>query len=1218
MASQYGITVKELRDLMELRGEEGVEKVKSYGGAKEICKKLKTSEVSGLSGDKGDLERRRDVFGSNTIPPKPPKTFLQLVWEALQDVTLIILELAAIISLALSFYKPPKEDGLDEPEEEDHPAWIEGAAILIAVTIVVLVTAFNDWSKERQFRGLQDRIEGEQVFSVIRGGQGTQIQIGELVTGDIMQVKYGDLLPADGIIIQSNDLKVDESSLTGESDHVKKGPDRDPMVLSGTHVMEGSGKVLVAAVGINSQAGIIFALLGAVEESAAKEDKKRQKADRKNRKLQKANSTSKRGSGAGRGGDEAIAMTAALGAATSTGGDYDRALEGHDVEEGMGNSHHHNATPSKGGPASPTEELQEEAVAPSSGGEKSVLQAKLTNLAIQIGYAGMAVSLLTVVILCVQFSIKKFVTEGRHWEVYYINFYVKFVIIGVTVLVVAVPEGLPLAVTLSLAYSVKKMMADNNLVRHLDACETMGNATTICSDKTGTLTTNRMTVVQAYVAGRHFKPDRSSLPKAKDLPSNILKSLTQGISVNSSYSTDVELPKNPNEQPKQIGNKTECSLLGFVLDLGEDYRAIRSKHPDSSFTKVFTFNSARKSMSTIIPLPGGGYRIYTKGASEIILKKCSFTLGDGGRVDRFSPTDQDRCVREVIEPMARDGLRTISIAYRDFVPGKADLNQVHYDSEPDWDDEDKIIANLTSVCVVGIEDPVRPEVPEAIRKCQRAGITVRMVTGDNINTARAIATKCGIIKPGDGYLVMEGKEFNQRIKNSRDEVDQAKLDQVWPKLRVLARSQPIDKYTLVKGIINSKATANREVVAVTGDGTNDGPALKKADVGFAMGIAGTDVAKEASDIILTDDNFSSIVKAVMWGRNVYDSIAKFLQFQLTVNVVAVIVAFIGACVIQDSPLKAVQMLWVNLIMDTLASLALATEMPTADLLLRKPYGRTKALISRTMAKNICGQAVYQLVVTFGMMFYGHVLLDIDNGQGAELHSPPTPHFTMIFNAFVMMTLFNEINARKIHGQRNVLIGLFSNPIYYSIWIITFISQIVIIQFGGYAFSTAPLSLEQWMWCIFLGMGTLVWQQIITTIPTSCLPSSFEIGKQPPSSMEPNSPTANSVNEHHHYHHHHEGSITGSRSGQILWIRGLTRLQTQLRVIRAFRSTLEDMEEKRSIASYRSAAVARSGGGGYGGHAGALSSIQRPLLDYGDDHGNGGTRSGSGAAPHPRR
>ena len=313
-------------------------------------------------------------------------------------------------------------------------------------------------------------------------------------------------------------------------------------------------------------------------------------------------------------------------------------------------------------------------------------------------------------------------------------------------------------------------MADNNLVRHLDACETMGNATTICSDKTGTLTTNRMTVVQAYTCGRHYKPDRTTLPKMRDLPPNAGKLITQGISVNSAYSTDVEMPKNPAELPKQIGNKTECALLGFVIDLGESYRAIRAKHPDTSFTKVFTFNSARKSMSTIIPLEGGGFRVYTKGASEIILKKCAYTLVDGGRVDKFGAAAADRIVKDVIEPMAKDGLRTISIAYKDFVPGKAEANQVHYDSVPDWDDEAAVISGLTSICVVGIEDPVRPEVPEAIRKCQRAGITVRMVTGDNINTARAIATKCGIIKPGDGYLVMEGKEFNARIKNANDQV----------------------------------------------------------------------------------------------------------------------------------------------------------------------------------------------------------------------------------------------------------------------------------------------------------------------------------------------------------------------------------------------------------------------------------------------------------------
>uniref|UniRef100_H2Z414 Cation-transporting P-type ATPase C-terminal domain-containing protein n=1 Tax=Ciona savignyi TaxID=51511 RepID=H2Z414_CIOSA len=366
-------------------------------------------------------------------------------------------------------------------------------------------------------------------------------------------------------------------------------------------------------------------------------------------------------------------------------------------------------------------------------------------------------------------------------------------------------------------------------------------------------------------------------------------------------------------------------------------------------------------------------------------------------------------VKDVIENMAGNGLRTIALAYRDFPA----------DSPPDWEQENSVVSNLTCVGITGIEDPVRPEVPDAIIKCQRAGITVRMVTGDNVNTARSIAAKCGIINPQDDILVMDGKEFNRRIRNSKGEIEQSRLDAVWPKLRVLARSSPTDKHTLVKGIIDSTVTPVREVVAVTGDGTNDGPALKKADVGFAMGIAGTDVAKEASDIILTDDNFTSIVKAVKWGRNVYDSIAKFLQFQLTVNVVAVIVAFLGACILKDSPLKAVQMLWVNLIMDTLASLALATEQPTDALLLRKPYGRNKALISRTMMKNILGHAFYQLIVIFVLLFAGDVLFDIDSGRGLSLHSTPTQHFTIVFNVFVLMQIFNEINARRIHGERGM-------------------------------------------------------------------------------------------------------------------------------------------------------------------------------------------------------
>ncbi|XP_055594886.1 plasma membrane calcium-transporting ATPase 1-like isoform X6 [Uranotaenia lowii] len=1044
--AQYQITLKNLREIMEHRGREAVSIVNEYGGVHEICRKLYTSQNEGLSGSKADIEHRRETFGSNIIPPKPPKAFLTLVWEALQDVTLIILEIAAVISLLLSFYQPADDDEPVLEEEEEHYSWIEGLAILVSVFVVVIVTAFNDYSKEKQFRGLQSRIEGEHKFSVIRGGDAVQINIGDIVVGDICQIKYGDLLPADGILIQSNDLKIDESSLTGESDHVKKSESTDPMVLSGTHVMEGSGKMVVTAVGVNSQAGIIFTLLGAAvdeHEAAAKKQKKDAKKAKKN-------------------SDEITNNSHHAGLKSQT--TVDSITSDDEAKAGGGGGH--------------------------GGKEKSVLQAKLTKLAIQIGYAGSTIAVLTVIILIIQFCIQTFVIEQKPWKNSYANNLVKHFIIGVTVLVVAVPEGLPLAVTLSLAYSVKKMMKDNNLVRHLDACETMGNATAICSDKTGTLTTNRMTVVQSYICEKLCKVT----PKYSDIPRMVGEAITEGISLNSAYTTCLMPGQNPGDPAQQVGNKTECALLGFVQGLGQSYQRIRDDHPEESFTRVYTFNSVRKSMTTVIPRKGGGYRVYSKGASEIILKKCSFIYGQDGVLEKFTRDMQERLLHQVIEPMACDGLRTICIAFREFVPGKAEINQVHCDGEPNWDDEENIVSNLTCLCVVGIEDPVRPEVPDAIRKCQRAGITVRMVTGDNINTARSIATKCGIIRPQDDFLILEGKEFNRRIRDSNGDIQQHLLDKVWPKLRVLARSSPTDKYNLVKGIIDSAVSDNREVVAVTGDGTNDGPALKKADVGFAMGIAGTDVAKEASDIILTDDNFSSIVKAVMWGRNVYDSIAKFLQFQLTVNVVAVIVAFIGACAVQDSPLKAVQMLWMNLIMDTLASLALATEMPTPDLLLRKPYGRTKPLISRTMMKNILGQAVYQLIIVFGLLFVGDKFLDIESGRGQPLNSEATQHFTIIFNVFVFMTLFNELNARKIHGQRNIFQGLFTNPIFYSIWIITLVSQIFIIQFGKVAFSTKALNVEQWLWSVFFGMGTLIWGQIVTSIPTRKMPKKMAWGR----------------------------------------------------------------------------------------------------------------------------
>ncbi|XP_061491134.1 plasma membrane calcium-transporting ATPase 1-like [Rhineura floridana] len=1088
-ATDFKITVPELQHLMEFRKKEAVLKIKEmYGDVFEICARLQTSPTLGILGSQLELDIRKAIFGKNFIPPKKPLTFLELVWEALQDMTLCILEVAAIISLGLSFYSPPggsvaacHASDIGGEYEEGEADWIEGFAILISVVCVVLVTAFNDWSKEKQFRGLQHHIEKEQKFTVIRKGQLVQVPLAELAVGDVAQIKYGDILPADGLLLQGYDLKIDESSLTGESDYVKKSLTGDPMLLSGTHVMEGSGKMVITAVGMNSQTGIILALLGVGEDN-----KKANQTDKKHKKLGDSSESSK----------EAIKR----------------------VPEIAGNK---------------TKEKERTLKQSSHKKETSILQAKLTRLAVQIGKAGLAMSIITVTVLIVYFLIQNFVIDKRTWTAectpVYVHHIVKFFIIGVTILVVAVPEGLPLAVTISLAYSVKKMMRDNNLVRHLDACETMGNATAICSDKTGTLTINRMTVVQIFIGDTHYK----DVPQHNLIHPTMLNYLLKSISLNCAYTSKILPPDKKGGLAHQIGNKTECALLGLLVELKQDYEAMRTKISEEKLYKVYTFNSNRKSMSTVLKNPSGSYHLFSKGASELLLKKCTQILNVAGEPGSFSKKDRENVIKNVIEQMASEGLRTICLAFKDFPAG----------SEPNWDNEDDIFKDMTCIAIIGIEDPVRPEVPDAIRKCQKAGIVVRMVTGDNINTACAIAAKCGILQPRENFECLEGSDFNRLIRSSDGQIKQELIDKIWPTLRVLARSSPTDKYNLVEGIINSNITEQRQVVAVTGDGTNDGPALKKADVGFAMGIAGTDVAKEASDIILTDDNFSSIVKAVMWGRNISDSISKFLQFQLTVNVVAVIVAFTGACVTQNSPLKAVQMLWVNLIMDTFASLALATEKPTENLLERKPYGRNKPLISRTMLKNIMFHAIYQLIVVFALVFVGEKFFDIENGRVATMQSPPTQHYTIVFNTFVMMQICNEVNARKIHGERNVFSGIFTNSIFCCVIMGTLIVQVIIVEAGGKPFSCAKLTLEQWLWSIFFGIGTLLWGQLIVYIPNKYLWFLTAVGEGPPKQEITEELTEGIVIDY---------GEQELRRSQILWFRGLHRIQMQCRVVRAFR------------------------------------------------------------------
>jgi P-type Ca2+ transporter type 2C len=507
-----------------------------------------------------------------------------------------------------------------------------------------------------------------------------------------------------------------------------------------------------------------------------------------------------------------------------------------------------------------------------------------------------------------------------------------------------------------------------------------------------------------------------------------------------------------------VGSKTEQALLNFCKLLRGDYMRIRA---EVQVLQLYPFNSERKRMSTIVRHRDGNQRIYTKGASEIVLEYCTRYLNKNGDVVPMTDEARDEFAK-LIHRYATDALRTIAMAYAD-LGSDDEVAKMDLTEAPESD--------LVFIGIVGIQDPVRPEVPDAVKACQRAGIRVRMVTGDNVVTARNIARQCGILSKGG--IVMEGSEFRRLTPDQ--------MDRLVPNLEVLARSSPTDKQLLV-----GRLKMRGDTVAVTGDGTNDGPALKLADVGFAMGIAGTEVAKEASDIIIMDDNFASIVKAVIWGRSVYDSVRKFLQFQLTVNVTAVFLTFVSA--ISDdqgqSVLTAVQLLWVNLIMDTMAALALATEPPTAELLNRPPHSKADSLISFFMWRMIIGQAILQVVVALTLLYAGPAIFHLQPvpGDPEQTEINRAINRTMVFNTFVFLQIFNEFNARSIDQRLNVFKNLGKHYIFQAVLVITVILQALIIQFGGQAFKTYPLNWWQWLVCICLGPLSLVVGVIVRLLP----------------------------------------------------------------------------------------------------------------------------------------
>ena len=942
----FELTAAELEEAVTERDKDAIAKA---GGHLGIADKLKTDQKLGLCGtelSEENLTKRKEAFGVNEFEYPPPKSFLQLCRDALDDLTVQILCVAAIISLGIGA-------GLKKHREEY--GYLEGIAIVLVVFVVVFLQAYIDYVKEQKFRQLNS-IKDNYAVKVVRNGEVHAVTAGEVLVGDVVEVSAGDKVPADGVFLEGSKLRADEAAMTGEPIGIAKSHDKDPFLLSGTTISEGSGRMAVVAVGSNSQWGVILKTL---------------------------------------------------------------------------------------------------IVEPSS----TPLQDRLDVLVVTVGNFGIGAAIATFVASMIRWIVNG--SEGEGWDGVEI---LDYLINSVTIVVVAIPEGLPLAITLGLAFAMRKMMADQNLVRRLEACETMGSATQLNADKTGTLTQNRMTVTDAYLGGTQY----DSVPP-KDISDEFAALLAESVCVNS----DANLAHNENGTIDHIGSKTECALLQMVEDLrtaGKGnlpastnfaYVAGREKH---EVAQRYHFTSARKRMSTAVPM-NGGVRLHVKGASEIVVKLCTKMMQTDGSVTDFSADDL-AAAEKAITAMASTGLRTLCIAYVDL------------DTAPGALGEEPPEANLTLLGVAGIKDPIRPETAEAVRLLRQAGVVVRMVTGDNKLTAEAIAREAGILEDGDDGLILEGPVFRK--------MSQSEKEAVAVKIRVLARSSPADKLTLC----NLQKSLG-EVVSVTGDGTNDAPALKDADVGFALGIAGTEIAKEACDIVILDDNIASMAKAVLWGRNVFQSIRKFLQFQLVVNVVAVSLNFISAAAgITELPLAAVPLLWVNMIMDSMGALALATEPPSPHLMERKPFGRSAPLVNREMWRNIVVMSVYQLIVCLVLLFAGQDLLGIDETDG-DAHYRTLRVNSVIFNTFVFMQIFSEINSRKI-TEWNVFEGIQDSPIFCFIIFLTIGTQAAFIEgvgrtVVGPAIGFMNLTGGEWAVCIVIGFCALPVGFIARQLPLDIFP-----------------------------------------------------------------------------------------------------------------------------------
>lgn len=897
-----------------------------------------------------------------------------------------------------------------------HPSF-EALAVMIAVVLATGVAFLSEYKSDREFEILNVQKEALRA-KVVRQGEVRSVPFDQLAVGDLTILEMGDEVPADGRILKASELYLDQSLLTGESEPVRKaargdddvgdGPEQPGCIYRGTQVADGAGQMIVTEVGDMTMIGQIARRLLPGSDDEVENEKETEDA-RVRRKLtvskdqtplqQKlvalAGTISRVGYGA------AIAIFIAL------------------LVRGIAVTHE-----VRFGPHFVVDEATGEFVAGPDGGRliepgpgqrlETTAQALRDSLSALLGY------------------------------------FVYMVI----VIVVAVPEGLPMSVTVSLALAMRKMTRANSLVRQLVACETIGSATVICSDKTGTLTQNRMEVELVGLGGGVYQRN-GDWPRPTTRLSEPVDWVALNGTVNSTANLEVKDGKTI-----VIGNTTEGALLRWARDAGLEYGERRSAFP---LRYQMHFSSERKRMTSVVEADGR-LILLMKGAPEIVLERCTHQLNAAGEAIPLASADREKLAGQLADAASR-AMRTLAFAHRELpTDTPRDEDALH-------DRREELEHGLVLDGFVAIRDPIRPDVPDAIEKCRGAGIDVKMITGDNIQTARAIAKDIGLLDSPD-VLALTSDEFNAL---SDDEVKER-----LPRMRILARARPLDKHRMVR-LLQDQG----HVVAVTGDGTNDAPALKKADVGLAMGTAGTEVAKEASKIVLLDDSFATIVKAVHWGRALYENIQRFLQFQLTINVSALAIAFLGPFFDLKPPFTVLQLLWINVIMDTFAAIALCSEPPREGLLRLPPKRRDENIVSRSMRLTIFSTASFFVVAMLGLLVLmkGGWLADGSGPNPERWDFSPLNirQVTLFFTIYVLFQVWNQINCRSLTVEVSGLRGLWRNPTFLGIMAVTLVSQWLIVTFAGPVFAVEPLGVLDWLLVLLATSSVLVFAEVARRI-----------------------------------------------------------------------------------------------------------------------------------------